>query len=92
MIDGGDSVHFYVTLKDDFIDRLRENESRSLFEELENPYLDARERLTPGKIYPVLGVTDEGRQLTVIDDHGHPWTAVTGLFKFAEEFSSAAAF
>jgi hypothetical protein len=91
MMDYRSSVHFYLTLKDDFIDRVRENESRSLFDELENPYLDARERLTPGKIYPVMKVTDEGRHLTVIDDQGHPWTAVTGLFKFAERISPSAA-
>lgn len=79
-----DSVHFYVTLKDDFPDRCRENEVQALFEDLENPYLDARGRLTPGKVYPVMRVGEDGRRLTVIDDLGRPWTAVTGLFKYAE--------
>ncbi len=79
-----ESVHFYVTLKDDFSDRCRENEVQALFEDLENPYLDARGRLTPGKVYPVMNVGENGRRLTVIDDLGHPWNAVTGLFKYAE--------
>ena len=79
-----DSVHFYVTLKDDFPDRCRENEVQALFEDLDNPYLDAQGRLTPGKIYPVMKVGDDGRLLTVIDDLGRPWTAVTGLFKYAD--------
>ena len=80
-----DQVHFYVTLKDDFIDRCRENDLSNLFEDLDNPYQDARDRLTPGKIYPVLSVKDDGRTLTVVDDLGRLWTAVTGLFKFAED-------
>ena len=80
-----DQVHFYVTLKDDFFDRCRENELSNLFEDLDNPYRDARDRLTPGKIYPVLNVKDDGRTLTVVDDLGRLWTAVTGLFKFAED-------
>ena len=80
-----DSVHFYVTLKDDFGDKCRENDAASLFEDLENPYGDARDRLTPGRVYPVLGVEDQGRHLTVIDDSGRPWTTATGLFKFADD-------
>ena len=79
-----EAVHFYVTLKDDFIERCQENNVQNLFDDLENPYQDAFGRLTPGKVYPVLNVRDDGRALTVIDDLGHLWTAVTGLFKFAE--------
>ena len=86
-----DSVHFYVTLKDDFDDKCRENDGQSLFDDIENPYSDARERLTPGRVYPVMEVADQGRHLTVIDDAGRPWTAVTGLFKFAEELSAGSA-
>ena len=82
----GPSVFFYVTLKDDFPDRCRENEAETLFDDLDNPYLDAKERLTPGRVYPVMGVGDDGRRLTVIDDNGRPWNAFTGLFKFAEDF------
>jgi hypothetical protein len=79
-----DSVHFYVTLKDDFDERCRENETQTLFEDLDNPYLDARGRLTPGRVYPVLKVGLDGRHLTIIDDRGRPWNTMTGLFKFAE--------
>ncbi len=80
----GLSPHFFVCLKDDFQDRCRESEEVALFEELENPYLDARERLTPGKIYPVVHVDNNGRQVTVLDDRGCPWETFTGLFKFAD--------
>jgi len=79
-----ESVHFYVTLKDDFADKCRENEIQNLFDDLDNPYQDAQNRLTPGKIYPVLEVGNDGRALTVIDDLGRLWTAVTGLFKYVE--------
>ncbi len=79
------SVHFYVTLKDDFGDRCLENGGASLFSDIDDPYSDAKDRLTPGKVYPVLGVEDQGRHLTVIDDAGRPWSASTGLFKFAPE-------
>jgi|GEM_PF-1524467 len=77
-------VYFYVTLKDDFSERYRENETQNLFDDLENPYRDARDRLTPGRIYPVMNVGENGRQITVIDDLGRLWTAVTGLFKYAD--------
>ena len=83
------SVFFYVTLKDDFAERCRESEGESLFDDLDNPYIDARGRLTPGRIYPVMGVRDDGRRLTVIDDEGRPWNAMTGLFKFADERRSS---
>lgn len=86
-----DSVHFYVTLKDNFSERCQENDRQSLFDDLENPYSDARSRLTPGRVYPVMGVEDQGRHLTVIDDAGRPWTAVTGLFKFADDSAVAPA-
>jgi hypothetical protein len=79
------SVFFYVTLKDDFVDRCVENEAGSLFDDLENPYKDAKRRLTPGRVYPVMGIGEDGRRLTVIDDLGRPWKAMTGLFKYAEE-------
>jgi hypothetical protein len=84
------SVFFYVTLKDDFEDRCVENEKGVLFEDLENPYKDAEERLTPGRIYPVLGIGEDGRRLTVIDDRGRPWKALTGLFKYAEDQQKSA--
>jgi len=79
-----ESAHFYVTLKDDFNERFQENEVQNLFDDLDNPYKDAMKRLTPGKIYPVMNVGDDGRAITVIDDLGRLWTAVTGLFKYAE--------
>ncbi|MCK5734991.1 MAG: hypothetical protein KAH21_00880 [Spirochaetaceae bacterium] len=79
-----ESVHFYVSLKDDFTERCQENELQTLFDDLDNPYQDASSRLTPGKVYPVMNVGDDGRRLTVIDDLGRLWTAVTGLFKYAE--------
>lgn len=79
------AVFFYVTLKDDFKDRCRETEAEMLFDDLENPYSDAKGRLTPGKKYPVMGICDDGRRLVVIDDQGCPWNALTGLFKYADE-------
>ncbi len=79
-----ESAHFYVTLKDDFFEKYLENEAVNLFEDLENPYHDAMDRLTPGKVYPVMNVEDNGRALTVIDDLGRMWTVVTGLFKYAD--------
>jgi len=79
-----ESVHFYVTLKDDFNEKFQENKAQNLFDDLDNPYQDAMNRLTPGKIYPVMNVGEDGRAITVIDDLGRLWTAVTGLFKYAE--------
>ncbi len=79
------SVHFYVTLKSDFLERCSENEGSSLFDNLDNPWLEARRRLTPGRVYPVLGVEQQGRILTILDDTGHEWSAALGLFKFADD-------
>jgi len=79
-----ESAFFFVTLKDDFLERCDENECVTLFDDLDNPYLDAKGRLTPGRVYPVMKVGKDGRYLTVIDDHGRPWSTLTGLFKFAE--------
>jgi len=79
------TVHFYVTLKDDFLEKCRDGEAVSLFNDIEDPYVSARERVTPGRIYPVLGVGEDGRRLTVIDDEGRLWTTMIGLFKFADQ-------
>lgn len=79
------SPQFYVSLKDDFQDRLEEAELPYLFPEIEDPYLSAKTRLTPGRVYPVLRVAEEGRALSVLDDRGRIMTAATALFKFASE-------
>ena len=82
-------VCFYVTLKDDFKERCRETETGLLFDDLENPYSDAKQRLTPGRVYPVMGISEDGRHLVVIDDQGRPWNAHTGLFKYADDLKMA---
>ncbi len=80
-----DGAHFYVTLKDEFPMRCSENHGFDLFDDLDNPWEDARERLTYGRLYPVLAVGEKGHSLTVIDDSGRQWSAATGLFKYAAE-------
>ena len=79
------AVHFYVTLKDDFEDRCRENSAAGLFEDLANPWMDAQNRLTPGRLYPVMDVVDNGRSLTIIDDSGLAWTTSMVMFKYAAD-------
>ncbi|PIE04501.1 MAG: hypothetical protein CSA76_03890 [Spirochaetales bacterium] len=81
-------VHFYVTLKTDFLERCGKYEGNYLFKDMENPWLEARERLTPGRLYPVLGVEGQGRSITILDDSGRSWNASLGLFMFAEDASS----
>lgn len=79
------SAHFYVMLRDSFAQRCVEHEDLSLFKDLENPYLEARQHLTPGRRYPVIKTGDDGRRLAVIDDSGHLWNGFIELFKFADD-------
>jgi len=79
------SAYFYVTLKDDFTEKYTESASGGLFDNEYNPYLSVNSSLTPGKVYPVMEICGDGRNITVIDDSGMPLTANTGLFKYVEK-------
>ncbi|OQX29556.1 MAG: hypothetical protein B0D92_03100 [Spirochaeta sp. LUC14_002_19_P3] len=75
------SAYFYVTLKDSFTRQCRE-EKHSLFDS--HPYSEARQHFSPGKVYPVLKIAENGHRLTLIDNNGLLCDASIGLFKFAE--------
>ena len=81
-----DQLHplFYVQLKDDFEENCEVREKTPLFPGMdEDPYLEAREHVSVGKVYPVLQVKGD-RDLLILDDRGFLYETPRDLYKFAE--------
>lgn len=72
---------FYVTLPDDFEEKCSQS-SNGLFADLQDPYKEARQRLTIGKVYPVMEVSPDDN-LVVVDDSGHLYKINSRMVKFS---------
>lgn len=74
---------FYVQLKNGFDENCEVREKTPLFPGMDDPYLEAREHVSAGKVYPVLQVKGD-RDLLILDDKGFLYETPRDLYKFAE--------
>lgn len=72
---------FYVTLPDDFEEKCSQA-TGGLFADLNDPYKEASRRLTIGKVYPVMEVSEDD-DLVVVDDSGHLYKMQSRMVKFS---------
>ena len=73
---------FYVTLPDDFEEKCSES-GGGLFLDLDDPYKEAARRLTIGKVYPVMEVSDDD-SLVLVDDSGRLFKINSRMVKFSD--------
>ncbi|MGD1829076.1 MAG: hypothetical protein ACPKM1_05860 [Spirochaetaceae bacterium] len=71
-----------MTLPDDFEEKCSENDE-GLFLDMEDPYKEASRRLTIGKVYPVMEVSDDD-SLVLVDDSGHLYKINSRMVKFSD--------
>jgi len=74
---------FYVQLKDDFEETCEVREKTPSFPGMTDPYLEAKEHVSSGRVYPVLQVKGD-RDLLIVDDRGFLYETPRELYKFAE--------
>ncbi|MBN2626483.1 MAG: hypothetical protein JXA95_07440 [Spirochaetales bacterium] len=73
---------FYVTLPDDFKEKCDQARG-GLFLDLDDPYKEASQRLTIGKVYPVMEVSDDD-SLVLVDDSGHLFKVNGRMVKYSD--------
>jgi hypothetical protein len=73
---------FYVTLPDDFEEKCSESRG-GLFFDIEDPYKEAAQRLTIGKVYPVIEVSHDD-SLVLVDDSGHLYKINSRMVKYSD--------
>ena len=78
---------FYVTLRESE-DTGDDAGQASLFADVPDVRAEARRRLTPGRVYPVVDVVREGQDLVLPDDDGRLFTASSRLFRFVRSDDS----
>jgi len=74
---------FYVKLRDNFRDKIRETREPGFFQDFINPYKEAAGRLQMERVYPVVEVPST-QDIIVLDDQGLPFRTSNHLFKFTE--------
>ncbi len=72
---------FYVTLRETGDDG-DDTGQVSLFADVPDVRAEARRRLTPGRVYPVVDVVREGQDLVLPDDDGRLFTGSSRLFRY----------
>ncbi len=75
---------FYVQLRDNFAEECSKRKDLPSFPGMDDdPYLEAREQLTPGRTYPVLEVPSSD-EILILNDRGVYYKVNNHLFKFTE--------
>jgi hypothetical protein len=72
---------FYITLPNDFEEKCTEG-AGGLFTDITDPYKEASLRLTIGKDYPVMEVSEDDL-LVIVDDSGHLFKLQSRMVKFS---------
>ena len=77
---------FYVQLRDDFEDNCAVREKSPSFPGMSDPFLEAREHVSVGRVYPVLQVKGD-HDLLILDDRGFLYETPREFYKFSDLIS-----
>lgn len=74
---------FYVELRDNFSEKIKESREPSFFDNSSDPYLLAAGRIHRKKEYPVIDVPTQS-DIIILDDQGLPFQVSSSLFKYSQ--------
>lgn len=75
---------FYVQLRDDFDDSCEVRAKSPSFPGMVDPFLEANNHVSTGRVYPVLQIKGD-HELLILDDKGFLYETPRQFFKYADK-------